>query len=139
MNNINWFPGCNRPHPDVDLIVAWAQGLIRTVTVERVGCTPVQQSFPTWTPSHKYSGNAATTNWLRAFMVDGDIHHATCKDGNFARAERVVLQEFGTITWLHDWLQTKPSHPVPRASRFGGQTLLSQNPLFSATPIGGTQ
>lgn len=49
-----WTPGCGRPHPDADLIRAWAEGKVMLVEKQRVtteGKTygqPLRVQYPCW-------------------------------------------------------------------------------------------
>ena len=51
-----WTPGCGRPHPDIELIKAWAEGKVMLVDKQRVTDDgrkygePVKAQYPCWNP-----------------------------------------------------------------------------------------
>ena len=51
-----WTPGCGRPHPEFELIKAWAEGRITLIEKQRVTPEgkpygqPVRVQYPCWNP-----------------------------------------------------------------------------------------
>jgi hypothetical protein len=51
-----WTPGCGRPHPDLALILLWAEGKITLIEKQRVSDEgknygePVRVQYPCWNP-----------------------------------------------------------------------------------------
>lgn len=55
-SELSWTPGCGRPHPELELITAWAQGKITLIEKQRVTGDgkvygePVRVQYPCWNP-----------------------------------------------------------------------------------------
>lgn len=117
--NKNWFPGCGKPHPNVELIKDWADGNVASVQVTRLGCKPVMQAYPGWHPSHQYEAAVKNESWVRSFMDDeGVTHTVVAHTANLTAAEKQTYVNYGTVTWLHDWVSHSPKKAaanVPRA------------------------
>lgn len=51
-----WTPGCGRPHPELDLILLWAEGKVTLVDKQRITDDgraygePVKAQYPCWNP-----------------------------------------------------------------------------------------
>ena len=103
--NPNWFPGCGRPHPSLELITSWAKGEVAAVKVSAPFGTPVNQQYPSWRPENDHS-KACDKEYMRAFMHDGHVYHVKTK-GSWTDAERTVYHNYGTVQWLHDWVELK--------------------------------
>lgn len=82
-----WVPGCGAPHPDIELIKAWAEGKVPLVDKQRVAGgkpfgSPLHQQYPCWQPG----------DWQ--FEVAKNTQLALDLDNNLVSQRRVKVEPF---------------------------------------------
>lgn len=120
-----WTPGAGRRHPDFDLIMAWAEGKVALVEVQKHGPIfhPVNQQWPTWNPNlASYKAKLRAEDWFRTYGFrheDGSTGigaaHATHKA--LIPNEELLVTQMGLkdFTWMTPWIQAQEEKPTLRA------------------------